>query len=113
TGSQVKPNDNTADETSTGDSNARVPLVAEEPVAEPIVPASEPGEQKSSARPEPSVRTSEEAILVDQDEQSPSTKREQGIEPSDNDDANVQPPDREPAATAEASHESEDEQPAQ
>ncbi|MDA4630576.1 hypothetical protein NZA98_05530, partial [Escherichia coli] len=35
TGSQVKPNDNTADETSTGDSNARVPLVAEEPVAEP------------------------------------------------------------------------------
>ncbi|MBP0644194.1 hypothetical protein J8J17_20535, partial [Mycobacterium tuberculosis] len=41
TGSQVKPNDNTADETSTGDSNARVPLVAEEPVAEPIVPASE------------------------------------------------------------------------
>lgn len=113
TGSQVEPNDNTADETPTGDSNARMPSVAEEPVAEPIVPASEPEGKKSSARPEPSVRTSEEAIIVDQDEQSPSTKREQVIEPSDNDDANAQPPDREPAAIPEASHESEDEQPAQ
>ncbi|MGO4450361.1 hypothetical protein AB4Y96_15665 [Phyllobacterium sp. TAF24] len=112
-GSQIEPNDNTADETLTGDSNTRVPSTAEEPVVEPIVPGSEPEEKKSSAQPEPSVSTSEEPIIIDQDEQSPSTKKEQVIEPSDNNDANVQRPDREPAAIDETSHESEDEQPAQ